>query len=350
METMPGLRLPGGGEVVLDEFPVPEPGPEEVLIEIRASGLCGSDLHAYRRLRTAEPDERARFVSGHEPAGVIAQVGERVSHFRAGDRVFAYHISGCGYCHQCRRGYMVNCTSPLRSAYGEHRNGGNARFMMATERTLLLLPEPLTFSDGAMLACTAGTAFGACVRANVSAKDDVFIAGMGPVGLTVAVTAQAYGARVSVADVNTDRLKLAESLGIQHALPVTDDALDRLLELTDGEGPSVTIDCSGNDAARALCLQAAGTWGRTVFIGYGGRSLQFDAGALVLRKQLTLMGSSVCSIGQMEDAAAFFAGRALHPSKIVQGEFSLREASQVFANFAGGAPGKYIFDPAQELS
>ena len=178
MEKMIGLRLPGGSEVVLDEFPVPRPGPEEALVEIRASGLCGSDLHAYHRPRASEPDKRAGFVSGHEPCGVVAEVGERVTHVSVGDRVFAYHISGCGYCHQCRLGYMVNCTSPLRSAYGEHRDGGNAPFMTASERTLVLLPEPLTFSDGAMLACTAATAFGACVRANLSARDDVFITGL----------------------------------------------------------------------------------------------------------------------------------------------------------------------------
>jgi D-arabinose 1-dehydrogenase-like Zn-dependent alcohol dehydrogenase len=150
---MLGLTVPGGSEVALAEFPVPEPGYDEVLIEIRSSGLCGSDLHAYARPRPPGlvPDPLSGLIAGHEPS--VVDVGAGVKRFKWGDRVFAYHISGCGICHQCRLGYMVNCTSPDRAAYGGQRHGADARFMVATERTVIGLPGPLTFLDGAMLAC-----------------------------------------------------------------------------------------------------------------------------------------------------------------------------------------------------
>jgi threonine dehydrogenase-like Zn-dependent dehydrogenase len=345
LETMLGIKVPGDREVEVVDVPIPEPAYDEALIEIHASGLCGSDLPPYARPRPPEPDMRGRVVSGHEPSGVIAAVGPGVTEFQIGDRVFAYHISGCGSCHQCRLGYMVNCTSPARAAYGQHRDGGNARFMTATARTLVALPDSLTFSDGSMLACTAGTAYGACVRANISARDTVFIAGLGPVGLTLALTAVAHGAQVIVADTNAERVKFADGRGVAHAVQVGQDTPEVIASLTQGLGPTVAVDCSGSDAGRLLCLEVAGTWSRVVFVGYGGRSLTFDPGALVLQKQLTLIGSSVCSIGQMEDAAQFFAEHAVHPSQIVRGEYPLTEGSRVYREFAGGAPGKFVFTP-----
>ena len=272
MNKMLGLTVPGGNQVALSEFPVPEPGYDELLIEVRSSGLCGSDLHAYSRPRPSpgEPDALSHLIAGHEPSGVVAGVGAGVTGFKVGDRVFTYHISGCGLCHQCRLGYMVNCISSTRAAYGGHRHGADAKYMLATERTVINLPDELSFLDGAMLACTAATAYGACLRAELSAKDTVLITGLGPVGLTVALFAMAFGARVTAMDVNQERVHYAKKIGLPQVWKSTDDVIDGLATVTHGLGPSVTIDCSGNDAARLLALQTIGTWGRAIFVGFGG--------------------------------------------------------------------------------
>jgi threonine dehydrogenase-like Zn-dependent dehydrogenase len=343
MEAMQGITVPGDSSIALVEFPVPTPAYDEVLIEVRSSGLCGSDIHAYRRPKSHN-DPRAGMIGGHEPSGVVVALGDGVTNYRVGDRVFAYHISGCGHCHNCRLGYMQNCTSPLRAAYGEHRHGGHARFMAATERTLIHLPEPLTFLDGAMLACTAATAYGACLRADLSARDCVLITGLGPVGLTTALFAMAHQAEVIVTDINDERLTYARELGVPHVLR-PDEAPEALPVITKGRGPSVTIECSGSDSARHLCLQEIATWGRAIFVGFGGRALTIDVGPLVIQKQVTVRGSFVSSIGQMEDAAHFLARHNLHPGRLSSGDFGLAQAAEVYSMFAAGAPGKFSFTP-----
>jgi threonine dehydrogenase-like Zn-dependent dehydrogenase len=343
VEAMQGITVPGDKTIALIDFPVPTPAYDEVLIEIRSSGVCGSDMHAYARPKSAA-DPRAGVIGGHEPSGVVVALGEGVTNFRIGDRVFAYHISGCGDCHNCRLGHMQNCTSPLRAAYGEHRHGGHARFMTATERTLVHLPEPLTFLDGAMLACTAATAFAACLRADLSARDSVLITGLGPVGLTTALLAIAHRAEVIATDINDERLTYARALGVAHVLH-PEDVPEAVPAITNGRGPTVTIECSGSDPARHLCLQTIATWGRAIFVGFGGHALTIDVGSLVIQKQLTVRGSFVSSIGQMEDAAQFLARHDLHPSRLSAGDFSLAEAEEVYSSFAAGAPGKFSFSP-----
>ncbi len=135
-------------------------------------------------------------------------------------------------------------------------------------------------------------------------------------------------------------------MGITNVLKTEDDTAEAVLALTGGQGPSVTIDCSGSDQARLFGLQVIATWGRAIFVGFGGRSLTIDAGALVLQKQLTLRGSWVCSLGQMEEAAAFLVRHDLHPGKLAAREYSLSEGAEAYAAFAAGAPGKFSFNPA----
>ena len=111
--TMKGAVISGKKTVVLKEFPIPEPGQGQVLVKMKAATVCGSDIHGiYRR------DSGSDLIRGHEPCGQIVEAGQNTTRFKVGDRVAIYHISGCGICHNCRMGYMINCTSPKRAAYG----------------------------------------------------------------------------------------------------------------------------------------------------------------------------------------------------------------------------------------
>ncbi|MBA2682581.1 MAG: alcohol dehydrogenase catalytic domain-containing protein, partial [Ktedonobacteraceae bacterium] len=170
---MEGVVLPGNRQVSMQEFPVPEPDHGQVLIRMKASSLCGSDLRAIYRPQNqgVGPEAYAGVIAGHEPCGIIEQVGPGVRRFKAGDRVVIYHIAGCGLCRDCRSGWMINCTQPGRAAYGWQRAGGHADFLLADERTLVALPDELSYLDGAMVACGMGTAYAACLRANISGRD-----------------------------------------------------------------------------------------------------------------------------------------------------------------------------------
>src|SRR5215218_6381909 len=180
---MRGAYLPGGRRVDLREVPVPDPGPGQVLVQMRASSICGSDLRAIYREHLGTGDEAYRgVIGGHEPAGEIVEVGPDCRRFAVGDRVALYHIAGCGLCADCRAGYMISCMSPSRAAYGWQRDGGHADLLLAEERTCVALPDSLTFLDGACVACGFGTAYEAVTRAAVSGRDAVLVVGLGPVG------------------------------------------------------------------------------------------------------------------------------------------------------------------------
>ena len=340
-QTMPGVVLPGDRQLEIRQFDVPTPGPREVLIQIKASSLCGSDLRAIYRPHDqgSGPEAYRGVIAGHEPCGQIVAVGADVSRFKVGDRVVAYHIAGCGVCDACRSGWMIGCHSDAREAYGWQRDGGHAPFMLAEERTLVPLPDQLTYLDGAMVACGFGTVYAACLRAQISGRDTVLITGLGPVGLGAALLARALGARVVAVEGNADRVQLANDLGFENIVAPGENALEQLMKLSGGKGFEVAIDCSGASAARHLCLEAARDWGRVVYVGEGG-DVTFEPSPLLLHKQLTLHGSWVCSIGQMEELVEKLVAWDLHPECIVTHKFRLDEAKEAYEIFDSGQSGK----------
>lgn len=338
---MPGVVLPGESRLEIREFAIPTPASGQVLIEMKASALCGSDLRAIYRPKDQGhgPEAYQGVIAGHEPCGIVAAVGPDCHRFKVGDRVVVYHISGCGLCADCRAGWMISCSSPLRAAYGWQRDGGHAPFMLAQENTLVPLPNSLSFLDGAMVACGFGTAYAATLRAQVSGNDRVLITGLGPVGLGAALLCRALGAQVFAVEALENRVQLAHKLGFPHLVAPGEGALETVMNWSDGNGFEVALDCSGNGGARKFCLEAARQWGRVVFLGEGG-SVQFEPSPLLLHKQLTLHGSWVCSVGQMEELVERLARWNLHPEIIVTDTFPLERAKEAYELFDSGLSGK----------
>ena len=343
---MPGVVLPGERRLEIRDFPIPRPGAGQVLVRMQASTICGSDLRAiYRPAEQGSGPEAYRgVIAGHEPAGVVEQVGPGVARFSVGDRVALYHIAGCGLCRDCRRGWMISCTSPARAAYGWQRDGGHAPYLLAEERTLVALPDQLSFLDGALVACGLGTAWAACRRAEISGADRVLVTGLGPVGIGAAMLAQALGARVVGLDPSAERTDLARGLGIDVA-PVDRDPAAALGDASGGIGFEVALECSGSPDARRLALEVARPWGRVVFVGEGG-SLTFDVSPLVIHPQLTIHGSWVCSIGQMEELVELLVRWDLKPDRMVTHRFQVTEADEAYRLADSGAAGKIalVFD------
>jgi len=343
---MQGVILPGERRVEFRETPVPEPGHGQVLVQMRASGLCGSDLRAIYREHTGVGAERYQnVIAGHEPCGEVAAVGPGVQAFQRGDRVVLYHIVGCGVCRFCRSGFMINCSAPAskRAAYGWQRDGGHAPFLLAEERTLVRLPDELSYVDGALVACGFGTAYQSILRVGVSGRDRTLVVGLGPVGLGAVMLAAASGAEVIGVDLVQDRLDLARQAGAAHTVEAGDHAESQIMALTDGHGVETAIECSGSGAGRHLCLDAAREWGRVAFVGEGG-TVTFEPSPLLLHKQLTLHGSWVCGLVEMEQLVEWLARKNLHPETTVTHRFGLEQAAEAYALFDRGQTGKVVLE------
>jgi len=343
---MRGVVLPGGSRVELREFPDPVAGPGQAVIRIKASSICGSDVRAIYREHLGKGPEGYidGTIGGHEPCGQVETVGPGVTSVRPGDRVAVYHIAGCGLCRDCRGGFMISCSSPQRAAYGWQRDGGHADLMLAEERTLLPLPEPLTYEDGALVACGFGTAWQGILRADVSGRDRVLVTGLGPVGLATLMLSVASGAEVIGVDIRPERRAFAQELGAMATLD-PGDALEGIAALTRGTGVEVAIDCSAAASARQLCLAAVGQWGRVVFVGEGGE-VTFAPSPSLIHHQLTLHGSWVTGVGQMQDLLALLARKELHPDRIVTDRFSLDQTGEAYRLFdAGETVGKVVVIP-----
>ena len=175
----------------------PEPGHGEVLLRMKASTICGSDIRCiYHEHLGKGPEGYQGVIAGHEPCGQIVKTGPGCRRFGAGDRVIVYHISGCGVCNDCRRGYMISCTSEkYRRAYGWQRDGGMADYLLAEEKDLIHLPDELTYADGAQVACGFGTVYEGLEKIGISGNHAVLITGLGPVGLAAAALCRKLGAR-----------------------------------------------------------------------------------------------------------------------------------------------------------
>lgn len=349
--TMTGAILPGNSTVEFRTFPIPTPGYGEVLIRTKAATLCGSDIRAIYREHTGKGAEGyiPGTICGHEPCGVIEEVGPGLRRFKKGDRVIVYHISGCGVCHDCRMGFMISCTSEHRKAYGWQRNGGMAPYLLAEEKDLVPLPDSLTYLDGAQIACGFGTTYEALEKIGVSGDDALLVVGLGPVGLATLQLARAMGASMLIGvEAVPQRLELARKLGLADHLLSPDGALDQIRQLTRNRGVEKAVDTSAADAGRQLAIRATRERGKIALVGEGG-TCTFNPSPDLIHGQKTIYGSWVTSIWKMEELVERIVRWNLHPDKLVTDRYPLERADEAFRIMADGACGKVgiVFDDAK---
>ncbi len=342
--TMRGVVLPGNSTIEYREVPVPAPGPGQVLVKMKASSICGSDIRAiYREHLGKGPEAYQGVIAGHEPCGVIVETGKGCKQFREGDKVILYHISGCGVCDDCKAGYMISCTSTHRAAYGWQRNGGHATYLLAEENTCVALPDNLSYTDGALIACGFGTAWEALTRMMVNGRDRLLITGLGPVGLAAAMLGKSLGVREIIGiDTSQQRCSLALKLGlVSHALASDAHTLEAVMQLTNGHGCEASIDCSGAAPARLIALQGTRHWGRCAFVGEGN-TVSFDVSPLLIHPQITLYGSWVTSLAHMSELAAHLSRLDLHPELTVTHRFPIQKAAEAYTTADEGQSGKVV--------
>jgi len=340
---MRGIVFLGDRKLTLQEFPDPVPGEGEVVLAIKASGMCGSDLKHYRAAVGAPPPG-ARTIAGHEPCGVVVAVGLGVpSDFASvGARMMVHHYRGCGRCKHCRVGWSQLCRKGM-TVFGITGHGSHADFMKVPASTLVPLPDELSFEEGAAISCGTGTAYAALKRIDVSGRDTLAIFGQGPVGLSATMLGHAMGARIIAIDVSAERLELARQVGADSIVnPMDTDPVAAVHDLTHGEGAEVTMDCTGVPDARVAAVRSAGTWGRVALVGEGGATT-FDVSQHLLRRQLTLYASWTFSAMGQAECADFVVDKKVSLTRLLTHRFALEDAEAAYKLFDMQTTGKGVF-------
>ncbi len=337
---MQGIVITGNRTVELRPFDDPVPGPGEVVVAIKASGMCGTDLHRFR----AAPEAGPPVIAGHEPAGIVVAVGPGVSPVQAreGMRVMIHHYQGCTECDPCRTGWTQMCEAGDMKLYGRSANGSHAPYMKVPAYTLIPLHDGLSFEAGAAIGCGTGTAWGALARMKLTGRETIVIFGQGPVGASATMLAAAQGARVIALDVQQSRLEAASSFGAWQVInPRDGDVVERILDLTHGKGADMAMETSGNDAAAAQTLLCVRPWGVTCFVGVGA-TVHIDVYAL-LRKQLTVLTSWTMSYPGQRACADFVVERGIDLDALFSDRWPLAEAQNAFLEFDRQVGGKGVF-------
>ena len=352
---MKGVVFRGDRELELMDFPDPTPGPDEVVLEIKASGMCGSDLKYYRAppgggaaglgLGTAKAGP---IIRGHEPCGVVAAVGRDVSPkmARVGMRAMQHHYRGCGVCPHCSTGWMQLCAEGVEEVYGATGHGAHARYMLCPARTMVALPEELSFETGAAISCGTGTAWGALQRLGLQGDHTIAVFGQGPVGLSATQLAAAMGARVIALDTSAERLERAKEFGAEALInpAETPDVVDAIRALTHGRGAHLSLDASSSPLARAQAVRCVRTWGKACFVGEGGE-VTLDVSTDLLRRQVTLIGSwTFSTVGQAE-CARYIADRGIDVDRIFTHRWPLEQAEEAYRVFDAQNSGKGVILP-----
>ena len=276
--------LRGVGDVVLEERPVPEPGPREVLIQVASVGVCGSDVHYYEHGRIGQHIVRRPLVLGHEASGTVVALGPQATRNTVGQRVSLEPGVPDFTCEQCRAGRYNLCpdvrffaTPPIDGAFSE--------YVVLHESFAHPVPESLS-DDAAALLEPLSVGVWACRKADVGPGDKVLVNGAGPIGLVAAQTALAFGATEVVAtDVNPVRLRLAAELGCTSVIDVTDTPLAEA-----GFQPDVLLECSGHPGATRAAICTVARAGRVVLVGMGGDEIGLPL-SYVQEHELLLTGT-----------------------------------------------------------
>ncbi|QQO07498.1 zinc-dependent alcohol dehydrogenase family protein [Breznakiella homolactica] len=349
--TMKGAYLPGNSTAVLKDCPIPTPGWGQVLVKTKSSTICGSDIRCiYREHVGKGPEGYQNVIAGHEPCGQVVEEGPGVRRFKKGSRVIVYHISGCGVCHDCRMGYMISCSSPLRAAYGWQRDGGMAEYILCDEKDLVELPDELTYTDGAQVACGFGTVYEAIEKVGVSGNDAVLVVGLGPVGLATLMLCRVLGAQKLIGiEGIPERIELAKKLNlVDHVLSPSESNPDEVKALTGGKGVERSFDCSASDPGRATAIRAARQWGKIAFVGEGG-TVHFNPSPDIIHDQKIIYGSWVTSIWRMEDLVERLVRWNIHPEDLVTHRFSLDNVADAYTLMEKGTCGKVAVCFDEEL-
>lgn len=286
---MRAVRLTAIGQPLeQQEIPVPEAGPADVLVRIKAAGICHSDAHYRAGVSPVGPLPQ---TLGHEIAGAVEGVGARVTRVKPGDRVCLHYLVTCGQCYHCSRGQEQFCIHG--QMLGKHCDGGYAQYIAVPERGVLVLPDEIPFEHAAIMMCSSATSFHALRKARLQAGETVAVFGAGGLGMSAIQLARGLGAlEVYAVDINPDKLALAERFG---AIPVNAsqaDPVQEIFRLTGGRGADVALELIGLPLTMRQAVQTLGIQGRAGLAGITRTPFEVDSYFEVIGKEAEIIGCS----------------------------------------------------------
>lgn len=342
-ESMTAAVLNSPGDLEITEVDVPEPGNGEVLVRVRACGVCGTDLEI-----RDEGWEGAEFpfIMGHEWTGEVAELGPETStQFEIGDRVASEPHDGCGFCRNCKVGKYTACLnygdfSKGHKHYGFTVDGGYAHYCTIPEKNLHHLPESLDYVEGTLIT-TAACSLYAVEKPQVAAGDFVTVLGPGAIGLLAAECAKFRGAsEVLVTGTRDSRLSVAEEMGFHTVNINKQDPLEVVNRMTDGVGADVVIEAAGAFPAQTQAVEMVRRGGNLALVGNPGEGLAEINTQWLVSGDINTYGVKAEGMNSTERVTRLMAHRNFNTDPLITHQYELNElheAMETFENREGGA-------------
>jgi 2-desacetyl-2-hydroxyethyl bacteriochlorophyllide A dehydrogenase len=324
----------------LRRVPRPVPGPGEVLVRLRAAGVCHTDLH----LVDGVPDSpHLPLVPGHEIAGRIAAIGADVTRLEMGQSIAVYYYDGCGECGWCAEG-LENLCRATKSKWGFNADGGFAEYVCVPARCALPIPEGLSFAEAAVLGCSGTTAVHVVESvAAVQRGETVVVIGAGGVGLAVIQVACAAGAAVIAVDPEAESRAAAVKVGATDALDPGQAPTDERLRALIPEGCDVVVDTVGDAATPHQAIAMVRPRGRVVLVGYAGATAGIDVADMVTR-EVRVFGSVGATLEEARRTFELAARGLLRP--VLADTYPLERADEALTRLRGGrVVGRLVLEP-----
>jgi D-arabinose 1-dehydrogenase-like Zn-dependent alcohol dehydrogenase len=310
-----------GKPLRMQELPEPIVGNEEVLVRIKAAGVCHSDVH-YRA--GTSPVRVLPVTLGHEIAGIVERVGTAVSNLFVGDRVCLHYLVTCGDCYYCSLGSEQFC--PTGQMLGKHRDGGFADYIAVPARNAVPLPDQIPFEQGAVMMCSSATSLHALRKGRLTAGETVAVFGLGGLGMSAVQLARALGAiEVYAVDTDPEKLRLAAGYGATPVSAAESDPVQGIRRLTGQRGVDVSLELIGLPQTMHQAVQVLAPLGRAVLVGIGDEPLVLDAYREILGTESEVIGSNDHLLHELPLLMSFVCHGLLDLSQVVQRTIPLQD-------------------------
>ena len=352
--TMQAVVYHGINDVRMEEVPVPEIGPGEILVRVHTCGICGTDLK-----KIATGSHSAPRIFGHETAGVVAKVGEGVRKFSVGDRVVVFHHIPCGECYYCRHKTFAQCVAYKKvgcTAGFEPSGGGFAEYVRVmdwiVDKGTVRIPDGTSFEQ-ASFAEPVNTCIKGIETLRLEAGETVLVMGQGPIGLILATLAKRAGARVITSDLYPERLTMAHSLGLNLTIDASkSDAVQTVRGMTEGRGADAVILAVGGTGLIRPAMDAARPGGRVLLFAQTVRDEVTIDPAAVCVDEKALLGSYSASVELQEESVRFVMNREMDLERLISHRFSLASGVEALQLAAHPRPDsmKIVIQPGGSFS